>query len=105
MTAPCGIPCFECNAYKAKSNPLLKKHISVRIGLELDKSECGGCRNRKGQAFLFEKNKIMPEGKCILFGNKKGQCKIYLCAENKGIHNCSECGNWPCDYSCVCGNL
>jgi hypothetical protein len=23
MTAPCGIPCFECLAYKAKSNETL----------------------------------------------------------------------------------
>ena len=97
MTAPCGIPCFECVAFKAKSNEVIKKRISEKTGLDYDKSDCEGCRNRNGKAFLFEKNNIFPQGKCLLFGNEKGQCKIFLCTEKKHIHNCSECDDFPCD--------
>jgi hypothetical protein len=96
MTAPCGIPCFECIAFKAKSNEIIKKRISESLGLDYDKSDCEGCRNRNGKGFLSEKNNIFPDGKCLLL-NEKGQCKIYLCAEKKQIHNCSECDNFPCD--------
>lgn len=97
MTAPCGIPCFECNAHKAKSNDTLRKGISERIGMDYEKCYCDGCRNREGKCFLFEKNTIFPEGNCMLFGNDEGQCKIYLCTQKKGIHNCGECKNFPCD--------
>ena len=97
LTAPCGIPCFECTVYKAKTDENIQKAISVRLGIDFDKAYCDGCRNRDGVAFLFEKNNIFPDGNCILFGNEKGQCKIYLCAEEKQIHNCSECNDFPCD--------
>ena len=96
MTAPCGIPCFECVAYKAKSNEIIKKRISETLGLDYSRSDCEGCRNRKGVGFLSEKNNIFPEGKCLLM-NKKGECLIYLCVEKKLIHNCSECNDFPCD--------
>ncbi len=97
MTAPCGIPCFECGAYKAKSNEQVKKFISVNLGMDFDKSECSGCRSRKGIGFLSEKNNVFPEGKISLL-NDNGQCKIYLCTQEKGIHNCSECSDFPCDH-------
>ena len=96
MTAPCGIPCFECVAYKAKSNETIKKRISETLGLDYSRSDCEGCRNRKGVGFLSDKNNIFPEGKCLLM-NKKGECLIYLCVEKKLIHNCSECNDFPCD--------
>ena len=96
MTAPCGIPCFECGSYKAKTNEKIKKRISETFGLDFDKSDCEGCRNRNGIAFLSGKNSVFPEGKCLLL-NEKGECKIYLCAEKKQIHNCSECNDFPCD--------
>jgi hypothetical protein len=96
MTAPCGIPCFECLAYKAKSNETIKKQISERLGLDYDKSDCNGCRNRNGKGFLSERNNIFPDDKCLLM-NEKGCCIIYLCVEKRQIHNCSECDEFPCD--------
>lgn len=96
LTAPCGVPCFECNAYKASFNEQLKKGISQKLGMEYEKSACAGCRARKGIGFLSVKNNIFPEGKCALM-HENGQCKIYVCAESKGIHNCSECKDFPCD--------
>lgn len=97
LTAPCGIACFECNPYKANSNETLKKLVSERIGISLESAGCEGCRNRKGKAYLSEKNAILPEGKCFLFAGENGRCKIYLCAEKRQIHNCSECDDFPCD--------
>ncbi len=96
MTAPCGIPCFECGAYKATSNDQIKKQISNKLGLDYEKSDCHGCRDRKGIGYFSEHNNVFPNGKCLLL-NKKGQCFIYLCVEQKKIHNCSECDNFPCD--------
>jgi len=96
MTAPCGIPCFECIAYKANSNEAIRKRISENLGMDYDKSACDGCRNRNGIGFLSEKNNVFPEGKCLLM-NDKGVCKIYLCTQEKQIHNCSECDDFPCD--------
>jgi hypothetical protein len=96
MTAPCGIPCFECSAFKAKSNEVIKKRIAENLGMDYDQSECEGCRNRNGKGFLSGKNNVFPEGKCLLM-DEKGICKIYLCVETKHIHNCSECNDFPCD--------
>ncbi|MBI5805119.1 DUF3795 domain-containing protein [candidate division TA06 bacterium] len=96
MTAPCGIACFECIVFKASSNQAIRQQISQRIGMDLEKSSCDGCRARKGKAFLADQNKIFPEGKCCLIG-ENGQCRIYSCAEDHGLHNCSECGDFPCE--------
>jgi hypothetical protein len=96
LTAPCGIPCFECLAYKAKSNEIIKKRISEGMGMDYNKSDCEGCRNRNGIGFLSEKNNVFPEGKCLLM-NEKGECFIYLCVKIKQIHNCSDCNDFPCD--------
>jgi hypothetical protein len=96
LTAPCGIPCFECFAFKAKSNETIKKRISEGFGMDYDKSDCEGCRNRNGKGFLSEKNNVFPEGKSILF-NANGVCEIYLCTEKRQIHNCSECNDFPCE--------
>jgi hypothetical protein len=96
LTAPCGIPCFECVVYKASTDETLKKRIAAGIGMDEEKCHCFGCRSRGGKGFLAEKNKIFPEGKCALL-NEKGICKIYLCTKSQNIHNCSECQNFPCD--------
>lgn len=96
LTAPCGIACFECLVYKANKSEALRKGISEKLGIPYEQAVCEGCRNRSGVGYLSIKNNVFPEGRCILM-NEKGECKIYLCAENKHIHNCSECSDFPCD--------
>ena len=83
-------------AYRAKSNETIKKRISENLGLDFDKSDCEGCRNRNGKGFLSEKNNVFPDGKCLLLDDT-GQCFIYMCVESRHIHNCSECNDFPCD--------
>jgi hypothetical protein len=80
LTAPCGIPCFECVSYKAKFNEALQKRISENLGIDFENAKCEGCRNRKGVGFLSGKNNIFPEGNCSLL-DKNGVCLIYRCAE------------------------
>lgn len=96
LTAPCGIPCFECVSFKAGLDETIQKALSQRTGIALEEATCPGCRPNQGKCFLFKKNNLFPEGKCMLFSEEEGQCKIYRCTQTKGIHNCSECRNFPC---------
>ncbi|WP_319562985.1 DUF3795 domain-containing protein [Marispirochaeta sp.] len=97
LTAPCGIPCFECVSFKATSNPNIQAELSKRTGISLEDAKCNGCRENHGKCFLFKKNNILPQGDCMLFADDEGHCKIYNCTQKKGIHNCSECSKFPCE--------
>lgn len=90
------MPCFECMAFKAKSNNKLQKLIADRLQIEYNQATCGGCRENLGTCLLASNNKIFHHGRCKLL-NEKGQCYIFLCAESKHLHNCSECVDFPCD--------
>jgi len=96
LTAPCGIACFECVAYKARSSELIKQRISTGLGMDYEQSDCNGCRARHGKGFFAAKNNVFPEGQCNLL-NENGDCKIYLCAVQHQVHNCSQCAEFPCD--------
>jgi hypothetical protein len=96
LVAPCGIACFECNVYKAKENDEYKKRISMATGIDESKCVCGGCRSKNGKVFLVGKNNVFPTGKSVL-KDEDDICNIYKCTNKRGIHNCSECNNFPCD--------
>ena len=109
MTAPCGLNCEHCEVYNdyGGKDPrqvkplimLLKPFLAVmalfskkrKITLGMlnrmmkipkDRPLCKGCRNE--------------EGNCLLHSSE-GPCEIYQCTEEKGIHNCSECDEFPCE--------
>jgi len=109
MTAPCGLNCANCEVYngyygkdprKVKSiimviKPFLKVaslfSIKRKITLGMlnrmmkipsDRPLCKGCRGECGNCLLHE---------------SEGLCKIYQCTQEKGIHNCSECEEFPCE--------
>lgn len=103
LTAPCGIPCFECAAYKAQFNENIQKMISTNLGIDYEHAACTGCRNKSGIGYLSVQNNIFPDSKCSLL-NADSKCKIYLCVESKNIHNCSECSNFPCDKLQPCAD-
>ena len=81
LTAPCGIPCFACYMYLAFKNEALKPLISKVMGVPEEKAACAGCR--------------ATEGKC---GHLPMACRVYPCADEKKIHNCSECADFPCNF-------
>lgn len=80
MTAPCGLPCFACGFNLADSHPELKSMISETYGIPLEQVVCKGCRNEGG--------------KC---GHHPMACRLYPCAEEKGVEFCHECADFPCD--------
>jgi hypothetical protein len=81
MTAPCGMDCFNCIAYLANENQQMRAMISEKLGLDLEKAVCKGCRNEKGKCA------ILPM-----------ECNVYPCAEEVGVKFCCDCSDFPCDF-------
>jgi len=83
LTAPCGLDCFNCPMYAAQENEKLRAMIAQRFDISPDKAQCPGCR---------------AQGGIIDFFDWTEPCKVWRCIEPKGLHNCSECGDFPCDH-------
>lgn len=81
MTAPCGLDCFNCNAYSANTNDKLRKVISKKLGIPFEKATCQGCRNENGNCAIIPMN-----------------CNVYPCAKERGVNFCCDCQDFPCDY-------
>ena len=81
LTAPCGLPCFECYLYLANDNEEMRAMVSEKLGIPEEKAACKGCRNENGRCAHLPVN-----------------CRVYPCAEKKGIQFCSDCSDFPCDY-------
>lgn len=78
LTAPCGLYCGECVAYRAKDDPALLESL-VERGLPREKLPCPGCR--------------LGKGNCPALGC---DCETYVCAESRGVEFCHECAEFPC---------
>ncbi len=83
LTAPCGLDCFNCPMYAAQENEKLRAMIAQRMGIAPEEAQCSGCRAQKG----------MPA-----FQHWTEPCKVWRCIEPRGLHNCSECDEFPCDH-------
>jgi len=81
MTAPCGLPCFECYLYLANENQEIRTMVSKELAIPVEQAVCKGCRNVHGQPAHLP----MP-------------CNVYPCTEKKGIKFCCDCSDFPCDY-------
>ena len=81
MTAPCGLPCFACALHLASNNQTLRSFMSKLFNMPVEKVACKGCRDEGG--------------KC---GHLPMECRLYPCAEEKGVEFCYECSDFPCDY-------
>jgi hypothetical protein len=77
--APCGIPCGDCELFKAKDDPRLMDYLVAR-GLKREVLPCAGCRPVKGNCPVIE-----------------GVCETYACIEKRGYDFCHECLDFPCD--------
>ncbi len=80
MTAPCGLDCFACYLYLANDDPDMRALVSEVLDLPLEEAACPGCRPAKGQLHHL----AMP-------------CRLYPCAEAKGVDFCGDCDDFPCD--------
>ena len=89
MTAPCGLDCFNCRFYLAKTTPEAMeevKQISEKYNMPVNIMLCDGCRNHDGKIPLQKK----------AFGPDH-ECAAYECAKEKGVTFCSDCNSFPCD--------
>ncbi|HPD39018.1 MAG TPA: DUF3795 domain-containing protein [Mesotoga infera] len=85
MLAFCGIDCSNCPVYRATmtNDEILKRETAEKWGREfgfvLEKSEmtCTGCRSE----ILFK----------LCF-----DCPFKECCSKKGIDNCGQCAEYPC---------
>jgi hypothetical protein len=81
MTAPCGLPCFECYLYLANEDQEIQAMAAQHLDIPLEKALCQGCRNHEGQIPHIP----MP-------------CRVYPCAAAKGVDFCCDCPDFPCDF-------
>ncbi|WP_319410158.1 DUF3795 domain-containing protein [uncultured Desulfosarcina sp.] len=81
MTAPCGLPCFECYLYLAQFDQEMAETIAGVFNAPVDAIKCRGCR--------------AEEGKCA---HHPMECRVYQCIEGTGMQTCAECSEFPCEY-------
>lgn len=84
MTAPCGLACWTCAYHKENITNELADMAARQIGIDSKDVPCEGCRSEQGCSF----------GNALT--DNKG-CPTKNCVEEKGIHNCSECDEFPCE--------
>jgi hypothetical protein len=80
MTAPCGIACFNCVAYLANKDAEMRDRVAKQFNMTPEGVCCQGCR--------------ATQGKCSVM---RAKCRVYPCAENKGVKLCCDCTDFPCD--------
>jgi len=85
LTAPCGLACWACGIYKDNITDEIAQLTAERLNMPVDEVACNGCRSEKGCSVSVP----MTQGE---------GCKTKACVASKGLHNCSECNEFPCDY-------
>ncbi|MBW1852118.1 MAG: DUF3795 domain-containing protein [Deltaproteobacteria bacterium] len=81
MTAPCGLPCFECYFYLAQFDQRMAETIASVFNVSPDEIQCKGCR--------------AEDGKCV---HHSMECRVYKCIEGTDMTTCAECKKFPCEY-------
>jgi len=79
LAAPCGTYCGECEAYKAKDDPVLMERMMNSKILKKDMLPCPGCRPIKGNCLAVD-----------------GTCVTYACVTEHDVDFCFECPEFPC---------
>ena len=85
MTAPCGLGCFACAYFKDNLTEELARLTSEALGVPREELVCEGCRSENGCCFEMP----LTAGK---------GCPTKNCVAEKGLHNCSECDEFPCEH-------
>lgn len=81
MTAPCGLPCFECYFYLSQFDQRMAKTIAGAFNVTPNEIQCKGCR--------------AEDGKCV---HHSMECRVYKCIEGTDMTTCAECKKFPCEY-------
>ena len=71
MTAPCGLPCFECYLYLAQFDEEMAEMIAGVHNLSADEIKCKGCRAEDGQC-----------------AHLAMECRVYKCIEKTDMKTC-----------------
>ncbi len=84
LTAPCGLGCFACAIYVDNITDDVANQSAQGLGIDARDVPCEGCRSENG---------------CSVLGVVTGEegCLTKKCVETKGLHNCSECSEFPCE--------
>ncbi len=82
MTSPCGMDCFNCPMYLAKDDQKLRATMAKTMNIPPEKAFCRSCREEKGT---------------MTWMGWTGPCRVYRCTEQKGLHSCADCSDFPCD--------
>jgi len=85
LTAPCGLACWTCAYFKDNITEDMTQQVAAMLGMAVEDVPCEGCRSERGCSW---ENPLTGEN----------GCKTKQCVEDKGLHNCSECGEFPCKY-------
>jgi hypothetical protein len=81
MTAPCGLPCFECYFYLSQFDQGMAETIGGVFNVSPEQIKCKGCRAEDGQC-----------------AHHLMECRVYKCIENTEMKTCAECNDFPCEY-------
>ncbi len=84
LTAPCGLACFTCAIYKENITRETASQAGTKLEMNPEDVSCDGCRSESG---------------CSVSRALAGDagCPTKNCVQQKGLHNCSECGEFPCE--------
>jgi len=79
LAAVCGLYCEACSLFIAtKEDPERLKGIAARYQVSEEAVRCYGCRSEKRGPYCME-------------------CRMRVCAAQRGIDFCIECAEYPCD--------
>ena len=84
LTAPCGLACWACAYYKDNITDDMAQGVAEMLKMDATEVACNGCRSEGGCSF-----------EAPLTGGKG--CKTKNCVAERGLHNCSECNEFPCE--------
>lgn len=76
------MPFFTLSGLFSQKNRVRRRMLKRILKMPRERQICRGCRAEGGQIPVL---------------GMKEPCAIYSCAEKQGLHNCSECGSFPCN--------
>ncbi|HYE81942.1 MAG TPA: DUF3795 domain-containing protein [Clostridia bacterium] len=83
IVAPCGIDCFNCEAFEDNVTDEFQTRLSAIAKVPKEEISCKGC----------------VDGNICLFLKMQGKhCKTADCAREKGVDYCFNCDTFPCGY-------